>query len=320
MRDKAKGYVYIFLTTVIFSTMEVALKMVSGVFAPMQITVLRFFIGGVCIFPFAVWTLRRKGMKLAKRDFWYMAFTGMLCVPTSMVLYQLAVSSTLASVVAVVFSGNPIFVVPLAWLLFHEVIHKNNLVALLFIVAGILAIADPLHNQLSPVGVLLAVLAAVLFSFYLLLSRPITRKYGGMVTTCGSFLFGSLELFVLLLIGWTGPGARFFGSVGLDLFCQVPFLEGINLSTLPYFLYICIVNSAMGFVCHQLALLYTDAKTVGLVFFFKPALAPLLAWLVLRETVEPNMLLGIAFFLIGSLVSLVPDMIRERKEARQNRA
>ena len=44
MRDKTKGYVYILLTTVIFSTMEVALKMVAGVFAPMQITVLRFFI------------------------------------------------------------------------------------------------------------------------------------------------------------------------------------------------------------------------------------------------------------------------------------
>ena len=214
MQDKTKGYIYILLTTVIFSTMEVALKMVAGVFAPMQITVLRFFIGGICILPFAAWTLRRRGMRLERRDFWYMAFTGLLCVPTSMVLYQLAVGSTLASVVAVVFSGNPIFVVPLAWLLFHEVIHKNNLLALLFIVAGILAIADPLHNQLSPVGVLLAVLAAVLFSFYLLLSRRITRKYGGMVTTCGSFLFGSLELFLILLMGWTGPGADFFAGVG----------------------------------------------------------------------------------------------------------
>ncbi len=317
MRDKTKGYVYILLTTVIFSTMEVALKMVAGVFAPMQITVLRFFIGGICILPFAAWTLRRRGVRLERRDFWYMAFTGLLCVPTSMVLYQLAVGSTLASVVAVVFSGNPIFVVPLAWLFFHEVIHKNNLLALLFIVAGILAIADPLHNQLSPVGVLLAVLAAVLFSFYLLLSRRITRKYGGMVTTCGSFLFGSLELFLILLMGWTGPGADFFAGVGLDLFCRVPFLEGINSATLPYFLYICLVNSAMGFVCHQMALLYTDAKTVGLVFFFKPALAPLLAWLALGETVEPNMLLGIGFFLAGSLVSLVPDMLREKKQARE---
>jgi len=56
---------------------------------------------------------------------------------------------------------------------------------------------------------------------------------------------------------------------------------------------------------------------VGLVFFFKPALAPLLAWLALGETVEPNMLLGIGFFLAGSLVSLVPDMLREKKQARE---
>lgn len=315
MQDKTKGYIYILLTTVIFSTMEVVLKMVSGVFAPMQITVLRFFIGGMCILPFAIWMLRRKNLKLAKRDFWYMAFTGMLCVPTSMVLYQLAVGATKASVVAVVFSGNPIFVVSLAWLIYHEVIHKNNVLALLFIVAGIIVIADPLHNELSPVGILLAVLAAILFSFYVLLSRPITRKYGGMVTTCGSFLFGSLELGLLLLLGRIDPFISFFQSVGLDLFCNVHLLDGINMQTLPYFLYICIINSAMGFVCHQLALLYTDAKTVGLVFFFKPALAPVLALVILNEVIPMNMLLGIACFLAGSLVSLIPDMLREKRRA-----
>ena len=313
MKDKTKGYIYILLTTVIFSTMEVALKMVAGVFAPMQITVLRFFLGGVCIFPFAVWMLKKKGMTLAKKDFWYMAFTGMLCVPTSMVLYQLAVGNTLASVVAVVFSGNPIFVVPMAWLFYREVIHKNNILALGFILAGIFAIADPLHNQLSPVGISLAVAAAVLFSLYILLSRPITRKYGGMVTTCGSFLFGSLELAALLLLSKIPAVAGFYRAVGLDIFCNVPLFEGINAQTMPYFLYICIINSAMGFVCHQLALLYTDAKTVGLIFFFKPALAPLLALLLLHEPIPFNMLIGIGFFLSGSLISLVPDMLREKR-------
>ena len=39
MNRSRSGYVYIVLCAVIFSTMEVMLKTVHGVFAPMQITV-----------------------------------------------------------------------------------------------------------------------------------------------------------------------------------------------------------------------------------------------------------------------------------------
>ena len=45
MNRSRSGYVYIVLCAVIFSTMEVMLKTVHGVFAPMQITCLRFLVG-----------------------------------------------------------------------------------------------------------------------------------------------------------------------------------------------------------------------------------------------------------------------------------
>lgn len=48
MNRSRSGYVYIVLCAVIFSTMEVMLKTVHGVFAPMQITCLRFLVGGFC--------------------------------------------------------------------------------------------------------------------------------------------------------------------------------------------------------------------------------------------------------------------------------
>jgi drug/metabolite transporter (DMT)-like permease len=47
MNRSGSGYLYIVLCALIFSTMEVMLKTVSGVFAPMQITAVRFFTGGV---------------------------------------------------------------------------------------------------------------------------------------------------------------------------------------------------------------------------------------------------------------------------------
>ena len=48
------GYLYIVLCASIFSFVEVALKATSGMFHPMQITVLRFLIGGAVLLPVAL--------------------------------------------------------------------------------------------------------------------------------------------------------------------------------------------------------------------------------------------------------------------------
>ena len=275
------GCLFIALAAVIFSTMEVLLKLpaVAGAFHPMQITLERFLVGGICLLPVAGWTLRRKGIRLTRRDVGTFALTGLFCVPLSMVLYQLAITHGQANVVAVLFSGNPIFVTLLAFLLLHETIAWNNLLALVLEVLG----------------------------------KRQTARTGSLVVTCGSFLWGGLELGALLLLGRTEVGSALFGQLGLTMFQDVPFLQGLTGQTLPYFLFIGIVNTALGYVFHMLAIEKTSAIHGSLVFFFKPILAPLFALAVLGEAVTPPILLGIVCFLAGSLVSILPDILRARR-------
>lgn len=97
------------------------------------------------------------------------------------------------------------------------------------------------------------------------------------------------------------------------MFQGVPFLQGLTGQTLPYFLFIGIVNTALGYVFHMLAIEKTSAIHGSLVFFFKPILAPLFALAVLGEAVTPPILLGIVCFLAGSLVSILPDILRARR-------
>ena len=105
MKRSYSGYLYIVLCAVIFSTMEVMLKTVHGVFAPMQITCLRFLIGGLLLIPFALRSMKKKGAAFTRADAGFFALTGFLCVAFSMVLYQMAVTYTKASVVAIIFSS-----------------------------------------------------------------------------------------------------------------------------------------------------------------------------------------------------------------------
>ena len=199
MKRSYSGYLYIVLCAVIFSAMEVMLKTVHGVFAPMQITCLRFLIGGLLLIPFALRSMKKKGAAFTRADAGFFALTGFLCVAFSMVLYQMAVTHTKASVVAVIFSCNPIFVTVLASLLLHERIRRNHIIALALELLAVLIIIDPLHASLDPTGALLAIASALVFSFYSVVGKKRTPRFGGIAVTCFSFLFGSVELLAVLL-------------------------------------------------------------------------------------------------------------------------
>ena len=206
-----------------------------------------------------------------------------------MSLYQMSVTYTRASIVAVIFSCNPIFVTVLAHFLLHEEIHKNHIIALILELTAALIIIDPVHASLDPTGALLAILSAAMFSFYSVFGKKRTPRFGGIAVTCLSFLFGATELVALLLF------------------------ENIPLSALPALLYICCINSAAGFVCHMMAMEKTSAQEASLIFFLKPIIAPIFALIFLKEEIPLNMIVGIVCFLAGSLCAILPGILAQRK-------
>ncbi len=313
MNRSRSGYIFIVLCAVIFSTMEVMLKTVHGVFAPMQITCLRFLVGGVLLIPFAMRSIRKKNAVLTRKDLGFFACAGFLCVVIAMSLYQMSVTYTRASIVAVIFSCNPIFVTVLAHFLLHEEIHKNHIIALILELTAALIIIDPIHASLDPTGALLAILSAAMFSFYSVFGKKRTPRFGGIAVTCLSFLFGATELVALLLFGRTAAGASLYGALGLKIFIDVPLFENIPLSALPALLYICCINSASGFVCHMMAMEKTSAQEASLIFFLKPIIAPIFALIFLKEEIPLNMIVGIVCFLAGSLCAILPGILAQRK-------
>lgn len=313
MRTFRSGYIYIILAAVIFSTMEVVLKTVQGAFVPLQINCLRFLTGGVLLIPFARSAMKKRNAALTRSDLGFFALTGFLCVVVAMSFYQMSVTFTRASVVAVIFSCNPVFVTVLAHFILGEEIRRNQVLALILELAAALIIIDPLHAALDPTGALLAITASALFALYSVVGKKRTPRFGGIAVTCLSFLFGGTELLVLLLFGRTGLGAALFRAAGLSLFADVHLLSGISAATLPALLYICVVVSAGGFVCHMMAMEKASAQEASLVFFFKPILAPIFALVFLHEEIPLNMLLGIVVFLCGSLCAILPGLIETRR-------
>ena len=73
----------------------------------------------------------------------------------------------------------------------------------------------------------------------------------------------------------------------------------------------------MGFCAYFLAMEYQPASVVSLVYFFKPALSPILAWMVHGEEIPGNMLAGILLILAGSFANIIPGYWRS--DAPNNR-
>mgnify|MGYP000447140972 FL=1 len=185
------------------------------------------------LIPFAVRTLKKKKASLNWKDlpgFLLLGFVGMVL---SMSIYQMSVKEVPASVVAVLFSSNPIFTAVLAFFMLKEPIRRNQIAALLLEIGGILAIINPFHTSLSPYGVLLAMISTLLFAVYGVMGKRRCARFGGVVVTCASFLCGGAEMLFMILFSRLPMVNKWLAGSGLELFANIPLLSGYSWNTLP---------------------------------------------------------------------------------------
>lgn len=298
MKNKqTAGFICILITALAFSTMEIAGKTISDQINPFQMTLIRFLIGGLFLLPFAWRELRRRQLKLTAGDIGFIFLTGAVGIGISMSFFQLAIKQTSAAVVAVIFSTNPIFTIPLAALFFKEKLTAARIVAFLLSLAGIVLIFNPFNTTADPVGILLALAAAITFSLYTVTGRLRLEKLGGLILNSFSFLAGCLLLFVALLI------------------FRQPVVSGITAANLPTLLYLGVFVTGIGYLCYFSAMKYTSVITASIVFFIKPALAPVFAYFLLDERINIFMAGGILLIIAAAVFVFIGEKRKSRLEA-----
>ena len=102
-------------------------------------------------------------------------------------------------------------------------------------------------------------------------------QFGGSVV-CFGFLFGSLIILVFIGLTHIPAAAQAITAAGLPAFANIPLFAGYTLENLPVVLYVSAGVAGVGFCAYFMAMEYQPASIVSLVYFFKPALSPVLAW------------------------------------------
>ena len=309
-----KGYGYIAVAVIMFTSFEVVLKFIAGQINPVQLTLCRFAIGFIFLLPVALHNLKKREKQLDGKTMAYFALLGLIGIALCMPILQMAVSYTNSSVAAVMFSCNPVFVTFLAFFLLKEPIKPRHIAALALEILGTVVIISPWNTKLNMTGVALALLSTLLFSLYGVMGKRKVAEFGGAVVTCFSFFFGSLIVLALILLSHIPVAAQMFQSIGLNSFANIPVLAGYTWENLPYVLFVSVGVAGIGFCAYFLAMEYQPASVVSLVYFFKPALSPLLAWWVHGEEIAPNMLVGVILIVVGSLCSIIPGILEAKRE------
>jgi len=114
-------------------------------------------------------------------------------------------------------------------------------------------------------------------------------------------------MLILILLSHVNIVATIFQASGLDIFAQIPLLKGISWQTLPLIIYISVFVTGLGYTSYFLAMENTSAVTASVVFFIKPALAPILALILIHESIGFNTLGGIIFILLGSSLTFIAN-------------
>ena len=305
-----KGLLCILYATLVFSSMEIVLKVGCASFHPLQITFLRFLIGGLILVPLAIKEMREDDVVPSKKDWFFFAGQGFLLVVVSMFLFQLAVIYGQASIMAVLFCCNPVFVIIFAYFVLHHPITKFNIVSILLAMGGIICIMNPAQMGDDSLGIFFMLLSAMAFAFYGV--RGETRiRFGAVTRSSFCFTLGSIELLFIILLTNLGPVANFLQTVGLGKYAYTPCITGIADQNLLALLYVGICITGLGFASYFMAMQLTSPAMASLVFFIKPALATVMAYYFINDPVTPNMIYGIILLLLSSLVTFLPRLLKQ---------
>lgn len=284
---KKEVYFCIILTAFLFGTMEVALKIGGNDLDPLQLTFVRFLIGGIVILPLAYREGKTNNIRLSVHQICYLTALGILCIPVSMLLFQFGILNSNASTASVLISINPIFTMIFAHFLVNEKMTRGKFLSMCVGFAGTIFMIKPWDMQEgnTVIGIIYMILAALTFGLYTVLGKKSVKEVGIMVQTSVSFITGSLVLLIVMLF------------MGKPVFAGVT--EHILLVG-----YVGVFVTGIGYLAYFVAIKYSDASTASIAFFIKPAIAPVMAVLFMHDIILWNTYVGIGLVLLASFINI----------------
>ncbi len=288
--DKKKdiqGHLFAIVTIFIWGTTFISTKILLKAMSPIEILFLRFTIGFIVLLIFYPHRLK---VKERKQEL-YFAAAGLCGVTLYYLFENIALTYTFASNVGVIISIAPFFTAIFAhFFLDREKLRLQFFIGFAVAVIGIFLISfnGSSNLKLNPLGDILAVLAAVVWAAYSVLTKRISGfHYNTIQATRRIFFYGLVFMVPALLIFGFEP--KINQLIQPVILCNILFL-GLG-------------ASALCFVTWNTAVKILGAIKTSVYIYMVPVITVITSVIVLRETITGVAIFGIVLTLSGLIIS-----------------
>lgn len=285
------AHILALFTSVVWGTTFVSTRiLITNGLSPHGIMFVRFIIGYIML---CILSKGRIKVKSLKEEILF-ALAG-LC---GMTLYQLfenvALSYTQASNVSVLISIAPLITGILASRFSGEKLTNSFLLGFIISISGIFIIGlnDSFVLKISPKGDLLAILGAVVWGFYSIITKALgTRGYNIISVTRRIFFYGmTITAFIMPALGF---------DITLSYFTTPKFLFNL--------MYLGLIASAICFVTWNYAIKILGATKSSVYIYLNPLITILFSVMFLSEHITTYMVIGTVLIVTGLLISEMRD-------------
>ncbi|SHN49481.1 DMT family transporter [Desulfitobacterium chlororespirans] len=291
MSDRNQGYLLIILSAVFYSTLGILGKFIYNTGIEMSLViVLRLFATVILLGLFLLITRKEPLLTFSRA----VLFQGIFFVATAITFF-LAVKYLSAGLATVILFTHPALVAVLAVIFYHEKIGAAQIAGLILALLGLFFISGlciESSTALSPLGLILSVLSAVVYGIYALLGQRVVKTDGIWTIT---FTISLMGLVISALI--------------------FPYNLSALLSITPYQLFLGFAMAFLGTIL-PVVLFLKGVQKIGslvgtLISIIEIPFALILAYLLLGEVLTSMQVVGTLLILIATTMAVT---IKHQKE------
>lgn len=274
------------LTAILWGLSFLSIKISVMVIPPMTLALLRFIIASVVLL--ALLKIAEPETRIRREDAPALAVAGLLGITAYFFFENNGVRLTTAAVASIIIAIIPILSILADYIVFRNSLSPFGIICVVVSILGVYLVVGAnisghnSHGNLT--GNLLMLGAAVCFTAYNIVTRPLGKKYSQLAIVTYQTLFATISLIPLSLLERNS-----WRPVSLTVILNVIFL-GIFCSALGYYLYV-------------YALKKMGIGTVSIFINLIPVVTVASSYLILHETVGPAQMAGGALIILSVYLS-----------------